>query len=141
MPNGAGGGGGGLVGASNSFTGVAQALEIMGDHIYGYSGPVESPVNTETDLINHKTGSFYCTLKVSFSNAEINVTANNIINRIRLNDALIWQQQIDHSLVQYETVEFLNIVVPPYTTLRITAEDKNGSTEQLVIAAGRIYRG
>ena len=135
-----GGTGGGPIGVSNSYTGAAQALEIMGDHIYGYSGAVACPQDTETDLINHTTGSYYCTLKISFSNAEDATTGNNIINRIRLNDGLIWQQQVDHSLSQYETVEFLNIVVPPYTNLRITAEDKNGATDQLVIAAGKIYR-
>ena len=40
-----GGGGGGPIGVSNTFTGPAEALEIIGDHCYAYSGGQGSTEN------------------------------------------------------------------------------------------------
>ena len=39
--DGGGGGGGGILGVTGSFTGPAQALELIGNHAYAFSGGVQ----------------------------------------------------------------------------------------------------
>ena len=59
-----GGGPGGAGGAGNptggSFTGPAEALEILGNHAYAYSGQFRtSDAQTLTDMISFTSGNYY----------------------------------------------------------------------------------
>jgi len=136
-----GGGGGGIVGVGNSFTGAAQALEVQGNHIYGYSGLVNVDDN-ETDLLNALTGNYYCEVKILFEYAEDEPRSDDFIYRVRLNDAIIWLLLVPHSEAHYSMPTNVNIIIPPYTRVRCTAINDDSSTERsnLVVLAGRIYR-
>jgi len=140
MAIGGGGSGGGPVGISNSFTGAAEALEIMGNHIYGYSGLV-AVANAETNLINTTSGSYYARAQVLFSYAN-DPTGDDCIYRIRMNETIIWQHVADHALAQYAFLQDIPIVIPPYTELRLTAENTSSTTprNQCVVVAGKLFR-
>tara|TARA_R110000824_G_scaffold198434_3_gene382450 strand:- start:679 stop:1107 length:429 start_codon:yes stop_codon:yes gene_type:complete len=139
--DGGGGGGGGPVGSANTFTGTAEALEIMGNHIYGYSGLVGVD-NNETDLINTTTGSYYCKVTMMFSYATDEPQGDDMIFRVRLNEGIIWQLLVPHSEAHYSQPANQHIVIPPYTQLRCTGQNDDNSNvhNNLVIVAGRIYR-
>ena len=82
-PGGGPGGGGNPTGGS--FTGAAQALEIIGDHAYGYSGVLD--INgTETDMLSFTSGNFYFVGTVQFNYIELN--AYHFRYRFYLNDAI-----------------------------------------------------
>ena len=130
-----------ILGVTNSFTGGSQSLELVGDHVYGYSGLV--PVaNAETDLINTTTGNYSARAQVLFSYAVDSSTGDDCIYRIRMNGTIIWQHLADHALAQYSFLQDIPIVVPAYTVLQLTAENSATSTahNQCVVLAGKIFR-
>ena len=56
-PSGPGGGGGGLVGFSNSFVGPQQALELVGDHAYAYNK--QTVDSASVTYFEFTTGNYY----------------------------------------------------------------------------------
>jgi len=138
---GAGGAGAPLGG---SFTGPAEALEIVGEHGYGYSGVIDIGT-TESNLLSFTTGNFYFVGTVQFMYSQV---ANQPFKyRVRLNEAVIAQYGVtmagDYS--QAETgpeQDVVRIIIPPYTEVRMTAENEGtGDIGQCVACQGRIYRG
>ena len=122
-----------------SFTGPAQSIEIQGDHAYAYSGPI-SCSNSETDLVNTKTGNYYLVAQVQFSGATASIVTEDFYYRIRLNGALVMFQLQDQSAINYAQRNNINLLVPPYTDLRLTGESASTARDQIVILVGRIYR-
>jgi len=127
-----------------SFTGPAEALEIIGDHAYGYSGVI-GITTTESNLLSFKTGNFYFVGTVQFMYAS---SANDPFKyRIYLNEAVIAQYGVSMSgdYSQNETgpeQDIVRLIIPPYTEVKMTAEnDGSGTTDQCVACQGRIYRG
>jgi len=137
---GPGGGAGGL-GSGGSFTGAAEALEIMGDHAYGYSGVLDID-NVETNMLNFKTGNFYFVGTVQFNYAERNGEA--YMYRLYLNDSVV-QAFADSGGSNSEPTptNFINVIIPPYTDVKATAQNivDTASRDQVCSMAGRIYRG
>ena len=120
---------------------VGKDLHVIGKHIYATSGIV-SVNGTETDLINSDTGNFYCTMKVTFGSGVIVDDSDDFTYRIRFNGEIIWQYTQDHSDAHYAWPSTLHIIIPPYTSVRFTAENTtdNTSHDQVVIAAGKIVK-
>ena len=141
------GGPGGAGGAGNptggSFTGPAEALEIIGDHVYGYSGNVPTD-DSETDLLNANSGNYYAAIKVLFTYAtDVPTAGDDFLVRIRFNNTIIYQTIIQHVQTQNGPQTNINLILPPYTGIRCTAENVTADTtyNQAVVIAGRIYRG
>jgi len=141
--DGGGGGGGGILGVTGSFTGPGETLEIVGDHAFGYSGVI-GITTTESNLLSFRTGNFYFVGTVQFMYA---ANANDPFKyRIYLNEAIVAQYGVamsgDYS--QNETgpeQDIVRIIIPPYTDVKMTAEnDGSGTTDQCVACQGRIYR-
>ena len=119
-----------------------NALNFTPDNkrVYAYSGIV-SVNGTETDLINSETGTYYCIMKVAFGSGVIVDDTDDFTYRIRFNGEIIWQHTQDHSDAQYTWPSTLHIIIPPYTRVRLTAENTtdNTSHNQIVTMTGRVY--
>ena len=134
-----GGGGGGPVGVSNSFTGIAESLEIIGTHCYAYSGQ-QLVDNNEADLLSFRTGNFYAVVNIQFNYPS--AQADDFLYSTYLNDTKVQSYMVDHAKYYGYQNSFVRIVIPPYTEVRCTASNEGSTTERPIICslAGRIYR-
>jgi len=125
---------------SSTYVGGNQAFSIYGNQIAGNSGLVAVD-NTETDLLNSKTGKYYAKVKVLFSYGISTLDGDNYVYRIRFNGVVVWQHIVDHSLAQYSFLSMIPIILPPNTEVRCTAENTTDTTEhnQIVTLAGKVY--
>ena len=133
------GGAGNPVGGS--FTGAAEALEIVGDHAYAYSGVLD--IGPETDMLNFTTGNFLFVGTVQFNYIELN--AYHFRYRFYLNDAIVegFVEPSGSSGAPNVATTIIPIIIPAYTVVRCTAENlTDGVTpqEQVCSMVGRIYR-
>ena len=133
-----GGGGGGPVGFSNSFTGAAEALEIIGDHCYGYSGLLTID-DTETTMLEFTTGNYYSVVRVQFNYPDTD-TSNDYRYTTYFAGTVVQSMTVDYGKINYPK-EFY-IIIPAYTPVKCTAQNMDTSTGRLQIVSitGRIYR-
>ena len=134
------GGAGNPVGGS--FTGGSQSLELLGNHIYGYSGPV-SVGNSETTMIDFTTGNYYsvCQWFGNYNQATTEAVATEDFRFIlSLNGSRIATQEKEASKPTSDTEQ--DIIIPAYTVLKVTCRNYSGSvTEDMgFVITGRIYR-
>ena len=143
MPNGAGGGGGGggPIGSGNSFVGPQSALEVVGDHIYGYTG-IQATVgdNSYRDIFDYTTGNLYVVGFLTIDWASGN--ADDLAIKLSLNDAVIgeWYQSNPPAET---TTNPVPIIIPAYTNVKVAIKNAQGSTARdcAALITGRIYRG
>lgn len=143
MAIGGGGSGGGPVGVSNSFTGPAQALELVGDHCFAYSGRLGC-TNAPTTMLEFQTGNYYAVVDMQFLwlNSSDEYTGDDALMLVYLNDTSVGGMLggSSHNLGR----ELTQFVFSPYTDVKVTGENASGaSTEHFmwIMATGRIYRG
>ena len=146
MPNGAGGGGGGgIVGVGNSFTGPAQALELVGDHAYAYSGEVGSSSAGPTHL-KFTSGNYYFVGRLT-CNGALKVADPNVgrttIFTLTLNGGIVALIKVDSVEEDQPSTAYNDIIIPPYTEVEVTATSDTTTADRLttVLMSGRIYRG
>ena len=119
-----------------SFTGPAEALEVIGNHAYGYSGIITATGGADV-LLSFTSGNYY------FVGNWVPIYAtdagDNAIYKINMNGATIWVVNATAST----TASFGNagndVVIPPYTEMEFTGEVGN-NREIGMILTGRIYR-
>ena len=141
------GGPGGAGGAGNptggSFTGPAEALELVGfNHCYAYSGKIGCTHEPSTCL-EFTTGNFTASVDLQYlwlsSNDEY--TADDALMFVYLNGASVGGMLAgsSHNLGRENT----QFVIPPYTNVKVTVENAASSSERFVwvMLTGRIYRG
>jgi len=137
-----GGGGGGPIGVSNSFVGPQSNFELVGDHIYGVSGAIPTD-NNETTLFESNTGNFYTRLKIQFWYATTSTTeiTEDYVFRVYLGDSLLLSSRAKAN-TEYFTEQYAELIVPSYTTLKITAQNATDSDSRnmSMTLSGRIYR-
>jgi len=116
-----------------------NALNFTPDNkgVYAYSGLV-AVTDSETNLVSGSTNSEYLQCKILFSYGADTVVSDDYIYRIRLNDIVIWQIRVPHVEAHYQQAVNINIIIPPFTDVRLTAENAtDGSAHnQIVIMAG-----
>ena len=78
------GGAGQTIGGT--FTGPSEALEIIGDHAYAYSGSISIP-QAETTMLEFTTGNHYVVGAFQFQ--LLQDSANDIFNKVYLNNSLV----------------------------------------------------
>jgi len=144
--------GGGVGGAGNpvggSFTGPAQALELVGDEsgeykfAYAYSGGI--PLNNETKTaLEFTTGNYLTRAEIqhtgrfalfgSSKTMEMVISMNGakIIRMSRLTNSA-------HGAIDFDP---LYIIIPPYTEVKVEVyTDDTQDLENFVTLTGRIYR-
>ena len=138
-PGGPGGAGGAGNPVGSTFTGPSEALEILGNHIYGYSGVVAVD-NVETNLINYNSGNFY--IVGTFQPSIHEDTSDNMFFKIYIAGAEVSATLIG-STTSGTPFEETELILPAYTNLTITCENDSTSNARDVTAVftGRIYRG
>ena len=114
------------------------ALKYIGEHAFAYSGTITVDDN-ETDLLNFTSGSGYIVAKIMFNYAA--ESSNNFTYRIRFNEAVVQLYIVDHTLQYTEPDNFINVIIPPFTTVRCTAKNDTGDSGRLQICSltGRVY--
>jgi len=146
------GGPGGAGGAGNpvggSFTGPAQALEILGNHGYAYSGQFPtSDAQTLTDMISFTSGNFYFVGQwtVVGSVNKDGGSGTGTIDQFYLsfNGTTIQSLKTDTGEEDQPGTFTVPIIIPSYTI--VTCEGVSGlNNPNWVISqtlTGRIYRG
>ena len=129
-----------ILGVSNSYTGPAQALELIGDHIYGYTGEI-TVTDSVSDLTDFTTGNYYSYINITPSST----TASNddYIMKVRLNDNLVYQSTFSNTFQSNPYGYFpVQIIVPAYTNVKIQLNNNSSSTGTgwLISIVGTIHR-
>ncbi len=143
-----GGGGGGILGVGNSFTGPAQALEIISDHAYAYSGLIVASTSP-SDALNFTSGNYYF-----FGTLQLNAPADDDapgsvragLANIKLNDSsvAILNCGTDSNDVPARPNSIAQqLVIPPYTNVVVEVESDSDAGDMFlsIVLTGRIYRG
>ena len=143
------GGPGGAGGAGNpvggSFTGPAQALEIVGDHAYCFTG--NHGANTSNvEAMKFTTGNYYFVgifqLNMAVENAN-DVSLAVSFAQIELNGGII-----SHIVAGLTTTDSLTsvqqpIIIPAYTevVVKLYSNETQAARFMTATLTGRIYRG
>jgi len=128
------GGAGNPVGGS--FTGPAEALEVIGDHAYAYSGVVAVSVGStaDTTCLKFTSGNFYSVVEVAWISDQRGNAGRFV--EILMNDASVYQGAYDDLPNQRSPIK---IIIPPYTEFEFKW-GCSSSTNVTAVIAGRIYR-
>jgi hypothetical protein len=138
MPN---GGGGGIVGVGNSFTGPSQLIDIIGDHCLALSGNIEVN-NVTADMLSFKTGNYYTVC--SFQHFTNRATSDNFEFRIYLNGKSVLELEYTQPTLVYPVGQSpYNLIIPAYTEVLVQMQNVTGTDghPSFVVMTGRIYRG
>lgn len=132
------GGAGNPVGGS--FTGAAQALEIIGDHCYGYSGIVASDATNYVTLLSFTTGNYYSV--VQWSSDYSSNSGDNAVYSIKLNESEISSYFVNGGVTAPSDRQPFEVVIPPYTEVLVRAKNHQGNETIYFLGrlTGRIYR-
>ena len=146
MPNGAGGGGGGgIVGVGNSFTGPAQALELVGDFAYCYTGN-HGANTTSVEAMKFTTGNYYFVgvlqVNLAVNNADSSSTAHTFA-QVELNGAIISHVVAGRDPLDTRTSNQQPLIIPAYTEVVVKLYSTENEAARFMTATltGRIYRG
>ena len=132
-----GGGGAGNVAGSNP-AGVGTGLNYVGNKVYAYSGPVECD-NSETTLLDFSTGSEAITGVFQLYYDE--VAGDDFAYKINMDSQLIVGYQISGTDIMAQAYPGVDLLIPPYTRITITAQNLSTSNlkTQLATFMGEIY--
>ena len=144
------GGPGGAGGAGNptggSFTGPAQALEIIGDFAYAFTGGISANTTTQTALEFQSgnfvfVGTFTYNGPVQEDNSGIGINSSSAT--IYFNDIIISIIKVQTAAEEGPAQGFQDLVIPPYTKVKVTFDSDDIVAERLSTGSltGRIYRG
>lgn len=133
-----GGGGGGLVGVSNSFTGPAEALQLVGNHCMAYSGAVSISDTNEHKLLSFTTGNYYSVVEFIFWRRSWE--DDDIAFYIEMNgtQVLAWIGRVAEPQGTNQQI----MVIPAYTQIEAYV-DKQAHANASIVGiniTGRIYR-
>ena len=140
---GGGPGGGGPLGSGNAFVGPQDAIELIGDHFYVYTGvqSISGDANVNP-MLSFTTGNYYCVGGIDVQ-GKFNIIANsNLGIQVKLNDAII-VDSIQSAANDMTIFDFpMPIIIPAYTKIEVGMQQNTGSGVDFeLIMTGRIYRG
>jgi len=142
--DGGGGGGGGPVGVSNSFTGPAEALELIGEHAYAYSG-LFGTSTTEFEILKFTSGNYYTVGRFTCNGAvrmDLVDVGSISAYQLKLNGTGVLRVKVDTNDKDSPGQAYMEVVIPPYTEVVMTCNcTENTSNEQISATfVGRIYK-
>ena len=132
-----------ILGVSNSFTGAAQALEIIGKHAYAYSGIVSAGAvqSQEYTYLDFTNGPVVVVSKLQwYSDA---ASSDNFELKVKMNGIIILTSEVftitANDPAGYSPIE---LIIPPYTEFLVTIANTQASNarDSAVILTGRVYR-
>lgn len=139
--DGDGGGGGGILGVGNPFTGAAKAIEVYGDFAVAYSGVVSAD-NTETTLIESTTGNYLFVGTWLPQYMVASHTGDDYRFVVYLNNSIVASVIMAAAADRDAFYLQANLIIPAYTQVKIIAQNTTDTTANNVggILTGRLYR-
>lgn len=135
------GGAGNPVGGS--FTGPAEALEIVGDHALAMSGIVQAGASqgTADNLLSFTTGNYYFVGTIQFFYATDTNESDDFLYKVSLNDSIVMQYLVTGTSSN-AWADGIELIIPSYTEVIASATNIAASSAkgQCAVMAGRIYR-
>ena len=138
--------GGGVGGAGNpvggSFTGPAEALEIIGDHAYAYSGEVlVSQTAATSKFFDFTSGNYYFEGVMQFNYYDV-LGDDDIRYDIKFNGTVVMSYFTGNAKVYTTPDNVVPILIPPYTQVEVSGYNVSSGTgrENIASIVGRIYR-
>jgi len=122
-----------------TFLGPNKGLSITAEHAYAFSGIIEI-TDSETTMLEFDIGSIYLVGTVQFNYVEL--SSNDMVYNIYLNNQVI-QGYLSHQTAgSSEPDNPIPILIPPHTTCKITATNRDSSTpiDNVVSLVARVYR-
>jgi len=141
-----GGGGGGILGVSNSFTGPAKALEIIGDHAYAMSGPISGDTSNYVTYLSFKTGNFYFDGSMDFYGGTIDddvFGGTMVLFKVEYNGVEVLIAKTSANPEAMPAWVHVPVIIPPYTEVIVSGLVGNTYTDTVrsyATISGRIYR-
>ena len=132
-------GGGGPIGFSNSFVGIQEALELVGDHAYAYNRLTVN--NATATFMEFTTGNYYFVGTIAMGRNMKSAAESEFI--LHLNDGIVYTAKYDNgvsSTLVMPSQAPLPVIIPAYTKVKIDVEVNDAEDNIAIVLAGRIYR-
>jgi len=129
-----------------SFTGAAEALEIISNHAYAFSGQLGANTSAVTHF-QFTSGNYYFVGDLTVNGATSIGSPSNgrtTVWDLSFNGAVVANLKTDSAAADFSTNPAVNaILIPPYTEVKLVAVSDATSGDRLTSAVitGRIYRG
>jgi len=142
--DGGSGGGGGLLGFANSFTGPATGLDIYGDFAAAYSGDFGAST-TESVRLDFTTGNYLFVGTIRLSGMTDLTTAGGgsiTTMSLKMNGSTVLVSKTDGQSENMPSADVAPLIIPAYTEVLVT-QDAGGTDPDLkgtISITGRIYR-
>jgi len=133
-----------ILGVSNSFTGPAQALEIIGNHAYAIASVVGASDSSAVQL-KFTSGSFYFVGRWTCNGAARSDAPDNgnvTVWTLSFNGAAVALIKTDTRDEDMPSSMYNDIIIPPYTEVEVVCESNTDEPTNLTscLLTGRIYR-
>jgi len=140
------GGGQAGFGSGGSFTGPAEALEIVNDFAYAYSGTYPASTTPATRL-KFTTGNYLFVgevRQVGMIDPDGNLGDGRIeVVTVKMNGAIILLSKVDAQNEAQPSADVMPIIIPAYTEMEFIVDSTSAEANFLgtLSVTGRIYRG
>ena len=135
-----GGGGAGNVTGGNP-SGIGSGINYVGDHAYGYSGAVDVNQNAVT-LLQFATGGLYikAIFQPQYMVANAGVATEDFRFIVKFDSQEVSSMIIAEGADRDAFYNVVNLIIPPYTKVEITAANVTDTTTRAVggIVTGRV---
>ena len=143
------GGPGGAGGAGNptggSFTGPAEALEIVGNHAYAYTG--ETPLaNSQQTILEFTSGNYLFVGEITVSGPikVIDISYGDVVGyTLSFNGVTVMLYKCETTNEDSPATITAPIIIPSYTDVKLEVIGDTSGADQYTTACltGRIHRG
>lgn len=120
---------------------VGLGLHYVGRFTYAYSGVISvSATSGNTDeFLNFTSGSGV--IKARFYWAFSETSGDSLETNILFNGTRVWASEGAHSASQNPMQVYVDLIIPPFTKVVTSAENKSGATprDMTCTMAGRVY--
>ena len=129
-----------ILGAGNTFTGPAEALEIIGEHAYAYSGAVTTvgTGSANTTTLKFTSGNYYFVGTLTFYNDEVGGPTQYV--DMQLNGISIIAATWDGNSANIDEFPPIPVIIPPYTEVEVLVGVSASSDVWTTQLVGRVYR-
>ena len=142
--DGGGGGGGGPLGFANSFTGLSESLDYVGDHVFGVGSHSSDASQNFGTLLDFKTpdNSYIVADITCFGAVDPAIPANGEASnfKISMNDSVIAYVNIDTSQEDQPSVETIPLIIFGGSQIKIEANAASSAWVLYGWITGRVYR-
>jgi len=128
-----------------SFTGPAEALEVIADHCFAYSGGFTTITSGYVTMLSFTTGNFYTVADLTLvgSTTDNDPAAGLRSNfKVSMNGATIANyHSVTGQGAAASSTDVVPILIPPYTEIVVGNRATATTGTVFVQIVGRVYRG